>query len=210
MNALDDLESYLLIIVERGSWEGRKRNNYRINLDWDGRLEKRISTELIGQQSLSRMGQQSLSKTDDYGSTEFTKIQTEENIQTKKKDKEKFLLPQEALKLTQLLIDLIAENIPNARVPTEARLNEWAAEADRLHRIDGQSWDEIEKVLRWSQRDSFWKQNILSMGKLRQKWNQLQAKMNGGEYGRNQRPAEPRGFQAVREYKEIIKNNQSR
>lgn len=70
----------------------------------------------------------------------------------------------------------IAANYPNSRKPTVAALTHWAVEIDRLHRLDGKDWELIEAVLTWSQTDSFWRQNIQSGQKLREKWNQLLAK----------------------------------
>lgn len=138
-------------------------------------------------------------------STELNKIQTE-NIQTEqtspntsfsdddmiisedpfagideKPDKPKKKPPsipsRDAVRLTELLSTLIGQNIPNRTPPTKSQMAAWAAAADRLNRIDGHGWAEIEVLLRWCQTDSFWKQNILSMTKFREKWNRLQVKM---------------------------------
>jgi hypothetical protein len=80
--------------------------------------------------------------------------------------------------LTQLLKNLILENNPIARVPDN--LNKWELEIDRMLRIDKRPPELIEKVIRWCQSDTFWKANILSAGTLRDKFDQLLMKMNGG------------------------------
>ena len=64
--------------------------------------------------------------------------------------------------------------------PEEKRLQAWAKEFDRCHRLDGRSWEEIGQVLRFSQRDPFWSQNILSGKKFREKYLQLLTKMQAG------------------------------
>lgn len=92
-----------------------------------------------------------------------------------KKKKEEIPLPQEAIQLSQFLSDRIFENFPKRTPPTEAQLAEWAREADRINRIDGHAWAEIDGLLDWSQGDQFWKSNILSMQKFRKQWNQLLA-----------------------------------
>ena len=46
--------------------------------------------------------------------------------------------------------------------------------------------EEIEKVMRWSQADSFWRCNILSAAKLCDKFDQLTLKMKNGHSGQNQ------------------------
>ncbi len=78
---------------------------------------------------------------------------------------------QEAHRLAGLLAGLMRENDPKAKTPRD--LTAWAIELDRLHRIDGRDWPEIETVLRWSQADSFWRSNVLSAGKLRKQFSSL-------------------------------------
>ena len=106
---------------------------------------------------------------------------------SKTKKKIRVAPPKEALELAQLLSDKIFENIPNRTPPTEHQLLTWAYEADRIHHIDGHPWDEIRKLLLWSQQDDFWKSNILSMSKLRKQWNQLMAKATGMGQGKADR-----------------------
>jgi hypothetical protein len=53
----------------------------------------------------------------------------------------------------------------------------WKQAADRLIRIDGYTEDQIRQVIDWSQQDEFWQGNILSMSKLREKFDQLKTKM---------------------------------
>jgi len=85
-------------------------------------------------------------------------------------------LPDEARRLAQLLADLMRRNDPKARVPAD--LTSWAVDLDRLHRIDGRDWPEIERVMRWCQSDDFWRGNILSASKLRKQFGQLVLKAN--------------------------------
>lgn len=72
--------------------------------------------------------------------------------------------------LAKLLFDLIKQNNEKAKVPN---LQNWAADIDKMQRIDGHLFDEIELIIRWSQQDSFWLQNILSASKLREKFPDL-------------------------------------
>lgn len=97
-------------------------------------------------------------------------------------------LPPEAYNLADLLRDLIREyqggpggndtgsreTRPRAWPATRER---WAGELDKLHRLDGHTWSRIEHVMRWAKADvEFWSGNILSAGKLREKFDQLAAK----------------------------------
>jgi len=81
----------------------------------------------------------------------------------------------------------ILENNPRARVPRDdpedPLMQKWAQEMDRLHRIgppggtQGYSWQEIRDLIDFSQDDDFWRANILSASKLREKCVQLENQM---------------------------------
>lgn len=74
----------------------------------------------------------------------------------------------------------IRERLPEKKPASEKRLQAWAADFDKCQRLDGQSWEDIAQVLRFSQADPFWQANILSAGKFREKYVQLLAKMRQG------------------------------
>ena len=44
---------------------------------------------------------------------------------------------------------------------------------DRLIRLDERTPEQVENAIRWSQRDDFWKSNILSPKKLREKYDNV-------------------------------------
>lgn len=73
--------------------------------------------------------------------------------------------------LSELLADLIAANDPNGKRPTVT--GAWAVAEDRMLRLDGRNPVEAERLIRWTQRDEFWKGNVLSMPKFREKYTQL-------------------------------------
>lgn len=85
------------------------------------------------------------------------------------------LLPKD-IELSQLLYNLIRKNTPNWYV--KPKIEVWAAEIRKLREIDKQSLEEIEKVIRWSQDNDFWKQNILSTTKLRKQFPTLLVQMH--------------------------------
>jgi hypothetical protein len=72
-------------------------------------------------------------------------------------------------RLCNLLADLVEAN--GSKRPTIT--DTWRVECDRLIRIDGKTPDKIERAIRWSQRDPFWRANVLSMPTLRAKYDQL-------------------------------------
>jgi hypothetical protein len=79
---------------------------------------------------------------------------------------------EEAVALASLLRERIVQNNPTART-SEGQPIRWAREADVMMRRDNRSPEQIRQLIEWSQQDEFWKTNILSMGKLREKFDQL-------------------------------------
>lgn len=60
----------------------------------------------------------------------------------------------------------------------EAQCHRWAKDFDLMIRRDKIDADDIAEVIEWCQKDSFWRSNILSGKKLREKYQQLKMKMN--------------------------------
>ena len=82
----------------------------------------------------------------------------------------------EAEKLAQLLKAEILRNKPDYRI-TQSQLRQWATTADRMIRLDRRQPERIDKVIRWAQRDEFWRSNVLSMDKLREQVDRLEMQM---------------------------------
>lgn len=79
--------------------------------------------------------------------------------------------PAEVHELCQHLADWIAKN--GGRPPTVGAL--WLQACDRLIRIDGIPAEDVRGAIDWSQQNEFWRGNILSMPKLREKYDQLRS-----------------------------------
>jgi hypothetical protein len=77
------------------------------------------------------------------------------------------------LKLCYRLAELMVENDPKAK-PKPSSVG-WMDAAEKLMRIDERHFEECMAVLEWSQRDEFWKGNVLSMPKFREKYPTLRA-----------------------------------
>jgi hypothetical protein len=73
--------------------------------------------------------------------------------------------------LSHLLADLVADNDPDGKRPNVTR--RWADEEDRMLRLDGRKPAEAERLIRWTQASSFWRGNVLSMPKFRERYTQL-------------------------------------
>lgn len=75
--------------------------------------------------------------------------------------------------------------------------NQWRDEARRLIDIDGRTEDQIIRCIDWATNDSFWRRNILSMPKLRAKYDQLRLAAED-ERNRTQARASPGRHQTYR------------
>jgi hypothetical protein len=99
------------------------------------------------------------------------------------------------LDLTGLLMDCIIKNNPSSQLTKlsgpdlQARRVKWANEVRLMRERDCRSPDEIRAVIAWCQNDPFWRLNILSADKLREKWDQLVVKM-GNRTPHRERPVE--------------------
>lgn len=97
-------------------------------------------------------------------------------VKTDKVKTEISKLPERAYELTDLLKTSVLENYPFVKL-TDKQLAKWAKDIDDIHRLDGYDYQLIELVLRWSQDDDFWKQNIRAGHKLRVKFEDLLVRM---------------------------------
>jgi len=77
--------------------------------------------------------------------------------------------------LTNLLIEKILENNPKSRVQRMAQKTkeDWHNECRKLREIDSRSPEDIEAVINWCQGDDFEKTVVLSMPKLRERFDSL-------------------------------------
>ncbi len=77
-------------------------------------------------------------------------------------------------RLSELLFNLILERNPKNK---KHDLQKWALQVDRMVRLDSRKVVDIEDVIKWSQANEFWQNNIISTQKLRDKFDQLYMKM---------------------------------
>ena len=76
----------------------------------------------------------------------------------------------EEMRLSRLLFDKMRENNPKCREPN---WQAWAKVFDLILRVDKRDPRDVADMIRFCQWDNFWRQNILSPGKLREKYDQL-------------------------------------
>ncbi len=77
-------------------------------------------------------------------------------------------------RLAKYLFELIRKNNPTHKEPN---LQKWAKHIDYMIRIDKRKVEDIEATIYWCQHHYFWHKNILSTGKLRERYDQLRIQM---------------------------------
>lgn len=77
----------------------------------------------------------------------------------------------EFLERAEMLRFLILQNNPKAKTPSA--LDGWVDTVRLMVERDGRTLEEIDFVIGFSQKDDFWRRNILSMEKLRKQFDQL-------------------------------------
>nr|DAF04313.1 MAG TPA: helix-turn-helix domain protein [Caudoviricetes sp.] len=85
----------------------------------------------------------------------------------------------EAAEIVENMHEMIKKRLPNRanKKRTQAQLQKDIETIEKIHRLDGYSYAEINAVMKWSQEDDFWSQNILSTAKLRKQFDKLVLRM---------------------------------
>ncbi len=83
--------------------------------------------------------------------------------------------------LATLLAQRILKNNPKSELRDEKlrerRIKAWTIDLEKMVRLDKWTVDEIRDLIEFAESDEFWRANILSAGKLREKRDQLKLKM---------------------------------
>lgn len=85
------------------------------------------------------------------------------------------------LKAAQWIFQLITRISPSAKTPNWSG---WANDVRLMREQDSRTHSDICQMFKFANQDSFWKSNILSPAKLREKWTQLEAKRNTQGHGK--------------------------
>jgi hypothetical protein len=96
-------------------------------------------------------------------------VTTNKNDKNDKKEIKEY--SSEIIRMADRLKFLILQNNPGAKTPTN--LAKWQSDFDKMKRLDNRTDEQIYAVMEFSQKDNFWKSNILSAGKLREKFDTL-------------------------------------
>ena len=77
--------------------------------------------------------------------------------------------------LAEYLFEKMKENNPEVKEP---KLNDWANDIRLMMEIDNRKEEQVRNMITWSQSNDFWKGNILSAKKLRDKYDQMKVQAN--------------------------------
>jgi hypothetical protein len=100
------------------------------------------------------------------------------NEEDGKKEKE---LPQDAIDLAEEIVRSRRRLCPSAKNVNAENIDKtresWASDIDKIHRLDGKEWQEVEKILKWALKHKFWERNVQSGSKLRAQYDNLYIQM---------------------------------
>lgn len=91
---------------------------------------------------------------------------------------------EEDIEISKLLLKRIQDNTPTFKEPN---IEKWANECRLMREIDNRTNKQIRFLVEWSQKDTFWQANILSMKKLRQKFDTLVSQIKRSATATNQK-----------------------
>lgn len=91
-----------------------------------------------------------------------------------------FVLDSFEMQCVEFLITSCLESCPKSKVPdTPEKKQKWAAEIEKMKRLDHLNEEEIRQALQYATNDSFWKPNIRSTKKFREKFETLYSQSQG-------------------------------
>lgn len=143
-------------------------------------------------------------------STDINKLKQKQNLKSntdvlpENSPEPKFSAESFEMRCVDRLINSILEQLPGAKVPKTVKAKDaWAVEIDRMKRLDKRSEAEILEALEYAMTDPFWKTNILSTAKLREKYEKLilQARKKGNAKGDQRKPGASTKFHNFEERK---------
>lgn len=167
-----EYDSILQSALKRGAFD-KTAYNERGVLTSDG-IKKRAAPVLKKRENM-RATVTEAETTQKHASKHTETPKVKESIVKKSRAKESKYLPSHML-LAEMLRDEILTNNGNAKIPPS--LEDWADCFRLMTDIDKREEIHIRKVIKWCQQDSFWKANILSAKKLREKFDTLFMQMN--------------------------------
>ena len=170
-------------MVENDQGYGQKRLQGIVENDQENKLENKLnsSSQIFGEEPAQAIHTQNQVQNQNIVSCnsecQSNKILVQPKINDNRiKNKKIFEADSDPYLLAKFLENNITEN--NPKFPqSESQRQRWAKDFDLMIRRDKIDSDDIAEVIEWCQRDNFWRSNILSGKKLREKYQQLKMRM---------------------------------
>lgn len=170
-------------MVENDQGYGQKRLQGIVENDQENKLENKLnsSSQIFGAEPAQAICTQNQVQNQNIVSCNSEGQSNEILVQPKINDngiknKKNFEADSDPYLLAKFLENNITEN--NPKFPqSESQRQRWAKDFDLMIRRDKIDADDIAEVIEWCQRDNFWRSNILSGKKLREKYQQLKMRM---------------------------------
>lgn len=128
-------------------------------------------------------------------------VKHEKNDKNKNPSRPKRVYDEQSVhyKLAFRLYQNILNNNPEYKQPN---LQNWANDVRLMMEADNRTEEQIVYLMDWCQNDSFWKSNILSTSKLREKFDQLviRVKEDIGKKNQSIRKEVPRAYQSLQDW----------
>ena len=170
-------------MVENDQGYGQKRLQGIVENDQENKLENKLnsSSQIFGAEpaqaihTQNQVQNQNIVSCNSDGQSNKILVQAKIN-DSGIKNKKNFEADSDPYLLAKFLENNITEN--NPKFPkSESQRQRWAKDFDLMIRRDKIDADDIAEVIEWCQRDNFWRSNILSGKKLREKYQQLRMKI---------------------------------
>lgn len=137
-------------------------------------------------QGSSQIPEDMVSTGDEVSQSEDDDEQSEggdDNPPTSKKPRPKpkvFPPDSDSYRVAEAMRESVLRRDPHANVPKDSAdaLASWAKDADLMLRVDNRPFAEAMGLLKWAERDPFWRTNILSVAKLRKQYSTLLLQKN--------------------------------
>lgn len=142
----------------------------------ESKLDNKQDNNIFNNNSQKENKQKKKSSFDDDATPPDVSSASGTDVRPKKEEKV-FDADSDAYKAAAYLARQREKNYPNVKPPTEKDKQHWAADFDKCNRIDGYDWWDISDVLHFSQQSPFWRKNILSGKKFREKYDRLLIEM---------------------------------
>ena len=191
--AVDTLKRFKMISTDDGvivisNWE--KHQNIegmtRLKIQNAERQKRFRDRKKIEQLNLEELEKRDSNVTPTLSITSHHAIDIEEEVEEDKEKDIKDIMSSKSARriyedsspyfqLSQYLFSKMVQNNPEAKKPN---YQQWADDIRKMVELDGRKLDQVQGMIDWSQADEFWKTNILSAKKLREKYDQMKVTAN--------------------------------